>query len=237
MKKRLGVAHLKGGSGKSTTATTLAVLASDNGRRRVFLVDADPQHSASQMAADYGDSANFEYATEDDPRKLSRIRGDEYDLVVIDLPGYHDSAQLRALIEGVNGVPAVDALLIPTLEEALDLRALITLVKEVTTPAGMPYVAVLNRVHPYPHSIAKAEQTAEDLRAQGIRVMHPIIRALKAHSEAQWAGVPITHFGGRHSLARRAEADMRIVAATALGPELLKLRWAKEILPEDANGD
>lgn len=227
--KRLGVANPKGGVGKTTVAVTVAVLAAQLGRR-VFLIDADPNRSASELAEEYGDAAPFDFATEDNPRELSRLRANhDYDLVVVDLPGAREGGQLRGLLEGAGGEPAVDGLLMPTPAEALALRALNRALREEVLPTKIPYAIVLTMVHPGRHSIENALERAEELRGAGLHVLQPIIRRYVAHSDAQWDGTPITGFGGKHAIARRAEDDMREVAAAALGPELLKLRWAARI--------
>ena len=83
------VATMKGGSGKSTVASCLAVYWHLRGRRPT-LIDADPQRSIMRLAAReraLGGVAVVEDATEDASKTARRLAGTS-GLVIIDTPGF-----------------------------------------------------------------------------------------------------------------------------------------------------
>lgn len=110
---RLAVVNLKGGTGKTTSATSLACVLATRGR--VLLVDADPQASALAWA----EEADFPFPTVGLPvrdlhKQLDKIAAD-YDHVVIDTPPGHE-----ALVRGA--VLAADTVLIPLSPAGVELR-------------------------------------------------------------------------------------------------------------------
>src|SRR3954470_21818332 len=81
---RLAVVNLKGGTGKTTSATALAMSLSARGR--TLLVDADPQGSALA----WSEEAAFPFPTIGLPVRDLHVRllqlGADYDHIVIDTP-------------------------------------------------------------------------------------------------------------------------------------------------------
>ena len=91
------VATMKGGSGKSTVASCLAVYWHLRGRRPT-LIDADPQRSIMRLAAReraLGGVAVIEDATEDAPRTARRIASTG-GLVIIDTPGFRSKTTVES---------------------------------------------------------------------------------------------------------------------------------------------
>jgi chromosome partitioning protein len=109
------VATMKGGSGKSTVASCLAVYWHLRGRRPT-LIDADPQRSVVRLAArerGLGGVAVIEDATEDAATTARRI-ANTGGLVIIDTPGFRSKTTLDC-------VAASDFLLLPVKPSPFDV--------------------------------------------------------------------------------------------------------------------
>ena len=109
------VATMKGGSGKSTVASCLAVYWHLRGRRPT-LIDADPQRSIMRLAAReraLGGVAVIENATEEATMTARRIASTG-GLVIIDTPGFRSKTTLDCLA-------ASDFLLIPVKPSPFDV--------------------------------------------------------------------------------------------------------------------
>src|SRR5712691_7188645 len=121
---------MKGGSGKSTVASCLAVHWQLDGRRPT-IIDADPQRSIARLAAReraLGGVTVVEDATEDawkTARRLAIAGGP----IIIDTPGFRSEATLAS-------VAATDLLLVPVKPSPFDvdrmLDTLNTLIKGVS---------------------------------------------------------------------------------------------------------
>lgn len=110
------VAHSKGGVGKSTIATNLAVAAAGDGKR-VLLIDADPQGSSIAWRAlrETDDVAALSITTATLHKDVPGLAAG-YDLVIIDTGG-RDSQVYR------SAVLAADLVVIPALASQVDLFA------------------------------------------------------------------------------------------------------------------
>ncbi len=115
------VGGIKGGSGKTTIATNLAVLRSHAGRK-VLLVDGDEQKSAS-IWANHRDARGIEtkwttvnFAGNALYKQISRMMGD-YEDIIIDVGGRETSSQRAA-------VALADIYLIPFKPRSLDIWTL-----------------------------------------------------------------------------------------------------------------
>jgi chromosome partitioning protein len=109
------VATMKGGSGKSTVASCLAVYWHLRGRRPT-LIDADPQRSIMRLAAReraLGGVAVIEDATEDAPKTARRI-ANAGGLVIIDTPGFRSKTTVDCLA-------VADFLLVPVKPSPFDV--------------------------------------------------------------------------------------------------------------------
>ncbi len=109
------VATMKGGSGKSTVTSCLAVYWHLRGRRPT-LIDADPQRSIMRLAAReraLGGVAVIENATEEATMTARRIASTG-GLVIIDTPGFRSKTTLDCLA-------ASDFLLIPVKPSPFDV--------------------------------------------------------------------------------------------------------------------
>jgi chromosome partitioning protein len=120
----------KGGTGKTTLAVHLAVLAAESGRR-VLLVDTDPQRSAGDWwrVRNADEPQLVECAASRVPVVLEAAERDGIDLAVVDTrPSVEaDTAEIARLS---------DMVLIPTRPGILDLRAIAPTTEVVSTVRG-----------------------------------------------------------------------------------------------------
>ncbi|OLL74358.1 Plasmid partitioning protein ParA [Pseudonocardia sp. Ae168_Ps1] len=225
--KVLAISSPKGGVGKTQTAVTLAHLASLEGYR-VFLADADANRSAADWATRSGERVKFdvEDLREVGPRVLGRLRElRDYDLVVVDLPGAEESEAWRVLLNGSDGKPVFDAIVVPSGVRAMDLRPVARALAGPVSKSGVPYLLVGTLVKT--PSVPQANTDLADLAASGISVARTIIRDLSVHADAVRENKPITDMpGGSHSTARAAEREYRSLAREVFGG-LLGLQWSQ----------
>jgi chromosome partitioning protein len=177
--KVLGLLSRKGGSGKTTLAIHLAVAAQAAGRR-VLLIDADPQASASSWwKARAAATLEMESATPDQLRGLlETARKQDIDLAVIDTrPSVEaDAIQVAALS---------DFVLIPTRPAILDLRAILATL-DIVKGSSIRAALVLNACQA-PRGTGDASATSDArnaLKAFGVPVapMTIIQRAALSHA-------------------------------------------------------
>lgn len=145
--KIITVAQQKGGAGKTTMATHLAVAWAASGRRRVAIIDTDPQGSLMQWykvrEARLGEgNTNLTFSSISGWRVRSEIERlqREHDLIIIDSPPHTDA-------EARTAIRAADLVVVPLQPSPMDLwatSATIQICKQERVPVKM----VLNRVHP-----------------------------------------------------------------------------------------
>ena len=201
----LAISNGKGGVGKTTTAVNVAALLASK-KRRVLLVDTDPQGSAAWWS-ERGQKMPFTLATETDPAVLGRLREvDGYDVVVVDSPPRLDSEGLQMVAR------AADYMILPTPPSPLDMAALIATIRAVVQPTEVVHRVLLTRVDP--RSLNEAYDALETLREAGVPAFNAVVRTYKAHERASLAGVPISDYSG--PLAREAASDYRRVVDEVL---------------------
>lgn len=124
------VATMKGGSGKSTVASCLAVHWHLSGRHPT-LIDADPQRSVMRLAAReraLGGVSVIEDATEDASKTARRLaRGGSP--VIIDTPGFRSKTTLACLA-------AANFLLVPVKPSPFDVDRMLDTLSILTERAG-----------------------------------------------------------------------------------------------------
>ncbi|NOU08227.1 MAG: ParA family protein, partial [Hyphomicrobiaceae bacterium] len=137
--RTLVVASAKGGVGKTTLATALAVEAAKT--KRVAVIDLDPQQSAARFL-DLRDMANPRLVTHvaDLAEALDLLVDDGVDLVAIDTA----PASLSNL---VPAVAAADLVLVPVRPSPLDVEASDVMV-ELLRKSGRPFAFFINGASP-----------------------------------------------------------------------------------------
>ena len=201
MPKVIAILNGKGGVGKTTTSINLA--ASFAEKKKVLLVDADVQGSASWWFSRSDSEMGFDLSQETNPKLLKSLRSIKgYDLVVVDTPPALHSQALAAVVTNA------DYLVLPTPPAPMDLAALIDTVKEAVTPSGTPHRVLLTKVDT--RSLREAIEAQNTLLSLGIPACNAFVRIYKAHERAALDGVAITQLRGKN--AREAESDYRRVA-------------------------
>ena len=202
----LGLISRKGGSGKTTLATTLAVLGEQTGLRSL-LVDLDPQGSAAAWwkARD----ASTPPLVETRPGRLKEIlngaEGDGFDLVVVDArPSVErDVAHVASL---------ADLVLVPTRPAVFDLRAILGTL-DLVREAACRALIVLNACPP-PRGVGEASVVVDArhaLMAFGVPVAPVAIVNRSAFPAAALAGLSVNELEPDGKAAKETRALWRAV--------------------------
>jgi chromosome partitioning protein len=174
----------KGGSGKSTTAASVAVAAFQQSRR-VFMLELDRQGTLS----DWTDSRQSEVGPEFErieaaalDKAISALKEASYDLVVIDTPGI-DSPATNATMR------ISDLCLIPCRPTATDLKGCLPTVQSLIR-LGKTFAFVLTQCPP---RSPRVEETRAGLSALGLIAEPPLVSRAD-HQDAMAAGMGVTEF-------------------------------------------
>ena len=210
--KTIALTTQKGGAGKSTLASSLAVAAQEAGER-VCLIDMDPQATLSAWGRARGetDIAVLAISPAKLPAALASLANHGVTLAIIDTPGSEGAAANAAMA-------AAQLCVIPSRPTAFDLWA-----SEKTRAAlkGLrgDYVFVLNQCPPAQQS-ARIEEGVAALEAMG-GLLSPLVQARVDYQEAARLGWGVTEYNP----AGPAAGEMRALWAS------LKRRVAKAAKP------
>jgi chromosome partitioning protein len=173
----------KGGSGKSTIASSLAVAAAEAGEK-VIVVDMDPQASLTRWSRARQDTnvGVTAIAPGKLPSTLTAMEKAGVTLVVIDTPGTDSIASASAM-------KVADLCIIPARPNAFDLWASETTRKQLRS-LRKEYAFLLNQCPPAQQS-ARVEQGVEALEAMG-GLLNPLIRSRVDYQEATRLGLGVT---------------------------------------------
>ena len=182
--KVLGLMTQKGGTGKTTLAASLGVVAHEMGER-VFLIDMDPQGSLTAWSARR--SAEQPPVDKIAPDKLASAIGtlakQGYSLVIIDTAGI-DSAATSAAMH------AAGLCLIPARPSALDIEAARPTIGALSR-LQRPFAFVLNQA-----PVGRTNRPLDASRALGLLgVLAPTLIAQRSdHMDAIALGMGVTEF-------------------------------------------
>ena len=179
------VASMKGGSGKSTVASCLAVCWHLSGRQPT-LIDADPQRSIVRIAAReraLGGLAIREDATADAPNSAQvLVRGSGP--VIIDTPGFRSQTTLDCLA-------VADFVLIPVKASPLDVDRMLDMLSILTDPGSgctPRFSCILTQTT---RDFVIAKQIRAELEEAGFPVLRSEMTNRVAYPEAAlWGATP-----------------------------------------------
>ncbi|MBM3265604.1 MAG: AAA family ATPase [candidate division Zixibacteria bacterium] len=196
------VGGIKGGSGKTTIATHLAILRAASGAD-VLLVDADDQGTASQFTAMRNEKlagqagyTGIQLSGMAVRTEIVRLKS-KYDDIIIDSGG-RDTGSQRA------GLTVADLMLVPCLPRSFDIWTLAKtadLIRQMLPANPNLRVSVfLSRTDPSSLDSAEAAEALKDAMDVMTFIASPV-GARKAFSQASAAGLSVTEFRPRNEKA------------------------------------
>jgi len=202
MRQIITVATMKGGSGKSTIASCLAVHWHLCGRRTT-IIDADPQRSIARLAAReraLGGVLVVENATEDAWKTAQGLAATGCP-IIIDTPGFRSQATLAC-------IAAADFLLVPVKASPLDIDRMLDTLNSLIDGVGgrrPTFRCVLTQT-------TRDSVIAKHIRAELIEAGFPV---LKSEMTNRVAYAEAALWGATPSLIERAGAAAQDIAAIA----------------------
>lgn len=220
----------KGGAGKSTLASSVAVAARAAGER-VFVIDLDPLQTLVAWARARGDAdLGVEHVP---PAKLTKaiaaLEKKGVTLVIVDAPGQGGEATAAA-------IRAANLCIIPARPNAFDLWASEKTLAEVKDQ-GCDYAFLLNQCPPSQQS-ARVELGVKALEAIG-GLLAPLVSARVDYQEAARLGLGVTELNPDgvaaqemrelwSSIKRRLKRARRAEAANAGEPKSASRKTGKK---------
>lgn len=183
----------KGGAGKSTLASNVAVAAHKAGER-VFVCDLDPLQSLVKWsrARKALDIPAERMPVEKLARALAQLESEGVTLVIIDTPA-SDTPQADAAIR------AADLCVIPARPNTLDLWASEATLAKVKA-SGKPFAFLLNQCPPAQQN-ARVERGAQALQEMGA-LLAPMVSTRVDYQEAVRLGLGVVELNPRGAAAR-----------------------------------
>lgn len=186
----VAVVNLKGGAGKTTTCYNLAAALAEQ-KKRVMVVDADPQNTLVKLASRAPEGNPFPAAVMNlaasGQRLTAMLRSylDQYDYILIDGPPSQTAPQTQ------GAVGAADLVLIPSSPSIFELESsaeTAAVVREKLEEREFPVAVVLNRTkNTRVHRVGVAD--AE--RQVGFPVLPVSLRQRTAYEEMALLGLSV----------------------------------------------
>lgn len=216
----LVIGNEKGGVGKTTLATNLAVIAAHAGRD-VLLVDTDIQGSAQAWATTRDEAdiapriATISKFGKGLVRELKGLR-ERYGLIIVDAGG-RDSVELR------SALVVADHLIAPVQASQFDLWALERLSETVAQAQGLNpdlgACVVITRASANPAVSETAEASAFLAEFEGLPLARAVIRDRIAYRRATREGLAVTELRPTDTKAR---AEISQLYREVIGDERLQ---------------
>lgn len=205
--RTITMAATKGGVGKTTLSTALAVRASERGDR-VAMIDRDPQESLGSWCDRRGGLKGPKlFDVDSTAEAIGLIQAEGFDWLIIDTP-----PAMLPLIE--DAIAQSDLVIIPTRASALDLLAVDPVI-DLCRTHGKPYAFVINSADPR----QKLTKTAAQYLSVHGRVFETIVAQRVAYVAAMTNGKGPTEVDKTGSTANEldalwAEIEKAMAAAT-----------------------
>jgi chromosome partitioning protein len=192
--KIIAIVNQKGGAGKTTTSMQLAGTIARK-EKKVLVVDADPQATATRWASSAADDTPFlahvvglSAATEKLHREVKKFI-DNYDVIIIDCPPAADSpVPQSALI-------IADLAIVPILPSPLDLWATVGIKQVIenarTINESLEARLLLNQIQP---RTTLAQESMEVLGEFGIPLFQTELRQRQAYRQSAAFGATVHEF-------------------------------------------
>lgn len=203
--RTIAILGQKGGSGKTTCAVHLAVAAA-RCKRKVLLVDLDPQQSAAswgrRRAADALSVTVRTARLAEVPGIFADAKAGAFDLLLADCPGRADAVAM-ALLE------RVDLALVPCRPSILDVEASVRTADQAKTVRARHVWIVLNAIPPRGTRHAEAQSALEGV----LPVAPASLGSRVAYSDALVAGASVEELDPRGEAAREIRRLWRWIEA------------------------
>ena len=186
--KTIALVTQKGGAGKTTLATALAVAAMETGEKVVAL-DLDPQGSLAAWGDDRDRETPAVDKLDDDrlgrlPAIIESLGRAGMTLAVLDCPGVASTATNSA-------IAVADLCLLPTRPTRLDIRASKPTVQALLG-LKRPFAFVLNQCPPGPRNV-RAMEAAAGLHLMGV-LAEPFMATRADYQDAVASGLGVTEY-------------------------------------------
>lgn len=183
------IANRKGGVGKTTLATNLAVALSNKGK--TLLVDTDDQKSAFNWN-EYRQEKLNSISVIDNLGKTLQPLNDEYEFILIDIAGRDSEVFREALLIS-------DKLIVPTQASILDLELLPYIADKVTTahklnPELKAYI-IINRASANPKNNEVNEAKKFIAKYPIFKLLNTVIHDRKQFRDAIIDGLSVSEMG------------------------------------------
>lgn len=183
------IANRKGGVGKTTLATNLAVALSNKGK--TLLVDTDDQKSAYNWN-EYRQEKLNSISVIDNLGKTLQPLNDEYEFILIDIAGRDSEVFREALLIS-------DKLIVPTQASILDLELLPYIADKVETahklnPELKAYI-VINRASANPKNNEVSEAKKFIAKYPIFKLLNTVIHDRKQFRDAIIGGLSVSEMG------------------------------------------
>lgn len=201
--KIITLAAQKGGSGKSSLATSLAVLASKSGK--TILIDCDSQQSAFKWSLRRDEDAPL--VVQEQPKNLEAnikgLSGMDFEYVIIDSPGKNDTGTSLA-------IKTADLCIIPCRPVTDDFESNITTFN-VAHRLDVPTMWVPNML------LTQKSKRATDL-VRGMKslggIMGPVMVMRYDHVDASSLGLGVTEYNNDDKAAKETKALWKKIETT-----------------------